>query len=96
MRRSAEAASAVFFCGLAAHHETRKRSLPKTGKITAAGSWAGAAAARLRGNHGRLLRVAEASARQKTDLQALLSLLHNVEAEPRAAACRRESARATG
>ena len=92
MWRSAEAASALFFCGLAAHHEKRKSNLAKTGKITAAGSWAGAAAARLRGNHGGLLRVAEASARLKTDLQALLSLLHNVKVSGR----RRRSAATTG
>ena len=81
-RRSAEAASALFFCDLTANQEESTSSLVKTGKITAAGCRAGANAARPRGNHGRLLRAIEASARPKTDLQALLSLLHNVEAEP--------------
>ncbi|MCV2366470.1 hypothetical protein LNV23_23855, partial [Paucibacter sp. DJ1R-11] len=80
MRRSAEAASAVLAAQVAANQERRTISLAKTGKITAAGSWAGATAARLREDHGRLLRVAEANARPKTYLQALLSLLHNVEA----------------
>jgi len=78
MWRSAEAASVLFFCGRTANQEKRTSNQAKTGKITTAGSWAEAAAARLRGNNGRLLRLVEANARPKTDLQALLSLLHNV------------------
>jgi hypothetical protein len=51
MRRSAEAAGAALAAQVAANQEERTSSLAKTGKITAAGSWAGADAARLRGDH---------------------------------------------
>jgi len=70
-RRTAEAASALFFCGSTANHEKRRRWLAKSGKITAAVGWRHARASRHRANHGRLPRQIVAIAWPKTNLQAL-------------------------
>ena len=78
MRRSAEAESALFFCGPPANQEESTSSLAKTGEITAAGGWHCAGSPRLRGNHGAMRSAIVAVARPKTGLQAFLSLLHNV------------------
>jgi len=110
MRRSAEAASALFFCGPPANQEESTSSLAKTGEIMAAGGWHCAGSRRPRGNHGAMHRAIVAVARTKTAFQAFLSLLHNVRAEgpqpagraelkiyrQRSAASWRRSTRATG
>ena len=81
MWRSAEAASALFFCGSPAVQEESTSSLAKTGEITVAGGWHCAGSRRPRGNHGAMRRAIVAVAKPKTAIQAFLSLLHNVEAE---------------
>ncbi len=92
MWRSAEAASALFFCGPRADQEESTSSLAKTGEITAAAGWQCAGSRRPRGNHGAMYREIVAVARPKTALQAFLSLLHNVKVSGR----RRRSAPMTG